>query len=427
MDKQTDAVNLFRLWAALAAVFALCAGAPARDSIPHLGASVSFMPSKVLAIDRYERMWLKGDRAFSVNAELLWSALPSDSCRYAEDFNYPEFAVGLQYDFDRGVTMHRSPDPLWGMAQTVDYTSRMGNILTLYTAFMRPVARRRKWDAGYALGMGLGYSRTKYNPHDNADNELIGSRWLVYFTASLYATWHFAKELGLRGGIKMFHHSNGALNRPNKGANMLGPFVSVVYEPYHDIVQSRAKPPREAFRKYIYANVTGGVGAKTLNEDWMKTQYHTPPGERRYRTGRFRMYAAYSLQTDVMYRYARRWASGIGFDLFCGTYAGRVAEIDKSNGLDIRHDNFSCGIALKHEVFYRRVSASMELGHYIYRHLGNDDNVVRKDFPFYERIGVRYAFPRIGGMQVGLNVKAHKLKADFSEITLGLPLVLKKW
>ncbi len=401
--------------------------APRCNAVPHIGAAISFAPVKALATDEYQRLWLKGKQAYSLNIEMLYSALPTDSNEYAEDYNFPEFALGLQYDFDHGITMHRSPNPAWGMAEMVDYTSRMGNILTLYGSFLRPVVRREKWDAGYALGMGLGYTRTKYNPHNNVDNEMIGSRWLVYFTASIYATWHFAHNFGLRGGMKFFHHSNGALNRPNKGANMIGPYLGVVYEPYHETLARRSKSPHRDFRKYIYTNFTAGIGGKTLNEDWKKTQHHTAPGEPRYRTGRFRLYAAYSLQTDVMFRYARRWATGIGFDMFYATYAKRVEEIDKADGLNLKHNNLSYGIALKHEVFYKKLSASMEIGRYLYRHLGKDDDVTRKEFPFYERIGLRYSFPKLGGMQIGLNVKAHKFKADFSEFTIGLPIVLKKF
>lgn len=414
----------------LIASLVLCmprAGAHADDSIPHFGASLSLAPVKCLAIDEWERRWLKGDKAFSIAAEMLYSPLPADSCAYAADFGYPEFALGVQYDFDRGVTMHRSPDTAWGMAETVDYTSRMGNILTLYSTFSRPLLHSAHWDAGYTIGMGIGYSRTKYNPNDNADNELIGSRWLVNFTASLYATWYFSKRFGLRAGARFFHHSNGALNRPNKGANMLGPFVGIVYAPWHDCVERARRMPKAGApeTKTLYMNFTAGIGAKALNEDWMKTQYRTPPGEPRYRTGRFKLYPAWSLQTDVMYRYARRWASGIGFDMFCGTYAAHVAKIDEERGIDLKHDNFSCGIALKHEVFYRRISAAMEIGTYLYRHMGDDDNSVREGFPFYERIGIKYRFPSLAGMQIGLNVKAHKLKADFTELTVGIPIVLK--
>lgn len=38
-----------------------------------------------------------------------------------------------------------------------------------------------------------------------------------------------------------------------------------------------------------------------------------------------------------MRRYARRWATGVGADVFYGTYASRVAEIDEKDGLTVRH------------------------------------------------------------------------------------------
>ena len=43
-------------------------------------------------------------------------------------------------------------------------------------------------------------------------------------------------------------------------------------------------------------------------EDWIYTQFGTAPGEEHYRTDQFKSYIAYSLQADVMCRYARRWA-----------------------------------------------------------------------------------------------------------------------
>jgi hypothetical protein len=42
--------------------------------------------------------------------------------------------------------------------------------------------------------------------------------------------------------------------------------------------------------------------------------------------------------------------------------------------------------------------------------------------PYYERIGVHYAFPRLCGLSVGLNVNAHRTKADFTELQLTVPI-----
>ena len=64
----------------------------------------------------------------------------------------------------------------------------------------------------------------------------------------------------------------------------------------------------------------------------------------------------------------------------------------------------------------------MALGVYVFRHMGHASHSLEK--PYYERIGLRYAFRRLGGLQVGANVKAHWLKADYTEVTVGFPFRL---
>ena len=44
---------------------------------------------------------------------------------------------------------------------------------------------------------------------------------------------------------------------------------------------------------------------------------------------------------------------------------------------------------------------------------------------YYERIGLHYTFPRLGGLHVGVSLNAHLTKADFTELVVGLPLRLR--
>ena len=125
---------------------------------------------------------------------------------------------------------------------------------------------------------------------------------------------------------------------------------------------------------------------------------------------------AYSLQAGVLYRYARRWASGLGLDLFYGTYSDRVAQLDASKGITMRHSPWSLGIAARHEVFYGRLSLRMALGYYLYRHMGSHAKQIEK--PYYERIGLHYQIPGCERLSVGFNVNAHLTKADFTELQL---------
>ena len=260
---------------------------------------------------------------------------------------------------------------------------------------------------------------------DAIDNELIGSRWLIYFGAGVHATYRFAHGWGVKAGVEFKHHSNGALNRPNKGSNSLGPMVGVVFTPgYGASVSERTMPQQSAwgkpFERYWYLDFSLGVGAKVPLEDWQQTQFHTPQSSPDYRTDDFKLYAAYSLQMDVMRRYARRWASGIGIDLFYGSYADHVASLDAAQGYTDRHSPWSVGIAAKHEVFYHRLSLAMSLGFYLHRQMGHQAKIIEK--PYYERIGLKYEIPRLGGLSIGCMVKAHLTKADYTELTLSYPL-----
>ena len=394
------------------------------DSVSRYGFTFNVAPSRLISMDKYQRKYQLHKSSTSFELQLNRVSLPSDSDAYAVDYGYPTFSVGLRYSLN-DVTMRRTADPAWGLAEMVDYDSRLGNQVSAYLLFTRPFFRHRHWSVDYSLGTGIGYSHLKYNPMDNVDNELIGSRFLVYFTAGFHATYRIAKNWGLRGGVDYYHLSNGALNRPNKGANFIGGSIGVQYYPWYESVTSASARTSAVakMKPYLFSRITLGVGGKVLNEDWKRTQFQTRPGEPGYRTARFHFYTAYSLSADIMYRYARRWASGIGADLFYGTYASRVEEIDLADGIETKHSPWSFGIAAKHAVYYRRLALEGAIGVYLYRHMGANAEIIEK--PYYERIGLSYTFPTLGGIALGASVKAHLTKADFTELTLSVPLKIK--
>ncbi len=394
------------------------------DSLQRWGFTVGVNPGKALAVDHYQRMWQKGTQNLAFDVMVDHVELPADSSDYAADWGYPVISTGLKIGFNHGVTMRKTPAPEWGMAEMVDYDSKMGNSVALHSSFVRPFFRNSRWQVDYALSGGVGYSKSKYNNYNNVDNELIGSRWLVFFEAGFHGIYRFADSWGIRAGLDFWHLSNGALNRPNKGVNFLGPSVALVYVPYFKaLAEGKAAYSSKPHPKNLYLNFSAGVGAKALNEEWLLAQYSTPKGEPGYRTNHYKAYLAYSFQTDLMYRYHRKWASGVGADLFYGTYADRVAEIDeKYNKVDLPHSPWSFGLSLKHQVFYHRLSLAVSLGYYLYRHMGHNANQIEK--PYYEKIGVRYEIPKAGGLSVGFAVKAHLTKADLTEFVLAVPVKL---
>lgn len=139
---------------------------------------------------------------------------------------------------------------------------------------------------------GIGYGSHVYNREDDIDNELIGSKLTIFFGAGVRATCRLSRDWGLSAGLEYGHHSNGALDRPNKGENHLGPVVGLRYSPYYEATLER--PHRRAlFRSFWYGEVAAGVGAKTLLEDWQLTQFETDPDDPDHRTSHFRLYTAW--------------------------------------------------------------------------------------------------------------------------------------
>ena len=390
-------------------------------SIAKMGIEFRYIPAQTLTLDKEPRIWTKTKDTHSWAAQI--NVTPTKNA-YAHDYNYPTFSFGLRYHLNHGTTMHRD-DP-WGEAQPVNYTSKLGNFLTLYGTFNRPLYRSKHWQWGYYLGTGIAYTSLKYNQKNDIDNEYIGSHLNIYFNAGLYGQVKIAKEWSVKGGLDFAHHSNGAMARPNKGANYFGPFVGLVYEPQQATspIAKRNTEATQPFQKYWFTEFTLGLGGKTLLEEWLQTQFNTPQGQPDYRKEHFTYYGAYSFHTHLLYRYARRWASGVGVGLFYGEYAHRIARMDKENGhTDEKHSPWSASIEARHEVYYGNVSVRLTLGYYLYRHMGYSANH-GLEYPYHEQVGVFYSFPKLKGLTLGFSVNAHATKADFTELQLSMPIRL---
>ena len=394
-----------------------------KDSIRHWGFTVSVMKSEIIALDKNQRKYLKEKENGSVALELNHINLPSDHDSYAKDFNYPSLSIGLRYTMNNRVRFHRTPDLAWDKIEEVPYNSRLGNTLSLYGTFQRAIHRNKHWETSYSLSGGIGYTNKWYNKDNNIDNDFIGTPVLIYFGAGIHQTYRFAREWGVRASLEFVHHSNGALYRPNKGSNCVGPSVGIVYYPYYEtFIREHDSFQSALFKKFLYLNLTAGIGAKTLVEDWQITQFRTPKTDPNYRTGDFKRYATYSLQANLMYRYARRWASGIGIDVFYNTYAPHIEQLEQKEGNNIDCKPWSFGIAGKHETFFHNLSVNVALGTYLYRRMGSIDRELGGRI--YERIGVNYSFPSLNGLKLGINVKAHTTKADFTELVITYPFRL---
>jgi hypothetical protein len=66
-----------------------------------------------------------------------------------------------------------------------------------------------------------------------------------------------------------------------------------------------------------------------------------------------------------------------------------------------------------------RLYAPVGLGFYLHRNRENQESTV-----YYERVGLRYLMSE--NLQFGVQIKAHRIKADFFEFTLGYRFLRKQ-
>ena len=181
---------------------ALTAKAAPVDTLRHWGAELSVTPGRTIVMDEWQRKWQRDKNNFAIDFKLIHAYLPSDSNDYARDYGFPTLSLGAKWGLNHGVTMHKGEE-FWGKTKNaineVDYDSHLGNTISFYGQFARPLIRTSHFEIDYALNFGLCWSHLKYNVIDNIDNELIGSRWNIFFGRnSRYLA--FPSRLGFKDG-----------------------------------------------------------------------------------------------------------------------------------------------------------------------------------------------------------------------------------
>lgn len=346
-----------------------------------------------------------------------YQAQPTDSSVWDRLYGYPHIEGGIILaDFHR-VKLSRG-DP------TIPYYSRMGYVVTPYAAFRRDIINTPHWAAGYTLAMGLGISTSPYNPHNNADNEFIGSRFSMYIGLDAYLTHHLNPTTDIGLGLEFKHYSNGALDRPNKGANTIGVGLRVSHALNGRPSNQSQEPSSQGTRlspqgPSPYLDISASVGAKALLDEWIYNFYNLSPDHPDYRTHHFALRTAWGVSVAPMWRYSMKYASGIGIDYTYATYSDRLREIDLlRNAYGYSYSPHILGLSLRHEAFYKRMSIAMSVGAYLHRKMGYMGKADEK--PYYETVGLRWRPTFLThGTYIGFNVKAHLLKADYMELRIG--------
>lgn len=341
-----------------------------------------------------------------------YHTLPSDSCLFAASYNYPVYGVRLSVaDFSHAKLIEGA---------------HLGNIYSVYGFFERPIICKDELRFFYSVDAGFSYATNPHNWISNPNNPFVGSRLMVYVGASLGVSYRLSSrtEVGFNVGLR--HYSCGRLAMPNSGINIAGSSLSFRYF-IAPRVDEHIKLPETEFDKEWLFHISAGMGVQSSLQEYKLDELVEP----QYRRSHYKRRPKFSLSADAMYRYSRKFATGIGIDLFHTGHTGLLRQWDAQlypdgRTKDLKYSGLAVGIAINQEIYYRRVALNASLGYYVFRRVGLHD----KD-RFYQWAGLRYYIPRLDNIFAGISIKAHRFtQAEYLEFSIGLKLTKsskKQW
>ena len=357
---------------------------------------------------------------------------PADSCIYDQLFGYPTIYTGFSI-----ATM--------GNFKFYDET-KFPNLYSLFGSFERTLLRGNNASFGYNLDFGATYNPATYDPSNGVGNNWLSSPFMAYFGAGVFAKAHLGNRWEIGADIGFRHYSNGRLRLPNEALNAIGGGVFVRYRlsDYEPDKYKRFEQELANFKKGMQYTLAVGGGMHTCQAEWNKFAYdHSQPDKparipTKEEAASLKAHPKCSFAFDATYRYALRYATGLGVEMF---YSSNMQELKAADTVLYGeeavancpgYNPISIGIAVVQEVYWRNFGVHIALGAYPYRHKGVNDKELNAQFDdrergwHYEKAGLRYYFPKLGDTFVGFSIKSHSIKAEYLELSVGCRLPNKR-
>lgn len=304
--------------------------------------------------------------------------------------------------------------PSFGVAlytASFDNSSEIGRPVSLYGFYKGTLWRGQRAALQYNVDMGMAFNWTCFDKESNPYNIAIGSPATVHIGLGLEYTYSLCDHITIGAGANATHFSNGAIRKPNKGLNLLSPFVRLAYN-----IESPARAIRRTDFGKLKAHeltLTAGFGIKRSECD---TIAH-PTLDSEYQNSV--KYTASTLQIGYLRQYGHKGKYGGGVSIVYDDWLGSQITV---NGQDISKtrgkcsQRFTLGIYAAHELCIDKLSIITQLGAYVLQ-----PDVEQSKPRLFERAGLKYELPF--GAHVGVNIYAHNFtKADFIEWNVGYRL-----
>jgi hypothetical protein len=282
-------------------------------------------------------------------------------------------------------------NPVYGIGyySSTFHNDKIGRPNALYGFARIPWYRGKKWNFSYELGFGLSYNFNPYNDSVNTENLMIGSYRNAFIHLNANAEYQFTDRFQMGVGIGFKHFSNGSLQQPNAGINLIPGSLYAVYT-FDKRKPDYSKTEVAPFQQNHHFQVVVAPGSKSY-------EYN----DKNYLVGTM------SFQYLYQVGYKARW--GAGLDVF---YKGSGPDRVEGSETNFQKSMSYALTGTYDWVLTERLWVNVALGIYLKRHYNNEEFT-----PYYERVSPRYRFSK--HMFAGIGIKAHKASADYIEFTLG--------
>lgn len=324
-----------------------------------------------------------------------------DEIKDAVDYKALDFKIGWRKISNTPFNyFYRYPTLGIGLNTALKNYQEIGMPHTIYGFMEIPFsisAQKDRVNFGYFLQLGVGFNLEPYDADANPNNKYIGSNINAYIHSGLSSTVRISPRTDFQAALGFKHFSNGAAKKPNAGINLF-PLNLAMKVKLGDLKTIPNEIPE--------------IEPKGLKTFWNLALY---TGMRNYEIGE-PSYFRGGLGINYLIEPAHKYRVGLGLDLFWAQgMEARFPEEDFSF-----KDQTSLAVVGSWEwQLTERLYIPIAFGAYVYRNEVNQEMTW-----FYERIGARYRFDN--NMFAGMQIKAHKAKADFFEFTVGYTIAGKK-
>ena len=332
-----------------------------------------------------------------------YATSPVDGGLYEAAYNYPTYGIGFTYSNLNSIKYSG--------------TSHLNDMFDLYAFFERDMIRKRHFSFGYELLFGLGFSDNRYNAEDNNLNQAINSPVVFDIGMGPYVRFPLSSRFELDATLEFRHHSFGKLAYPNSGINEIIGLLTARYYlndaiPSDNVCstvnRSDTLKGKSSFKEKLSYEVYAGGGVERCVEEWDVYNVQEPDVSKKVST--INAYPKFFFSFHTTCRYAAKFSSGVGVDMFCSSqdYMDSLEKCERvlygDDAVDsANYNRFNCGLSLVQNFHYGNFAVWCLVGAYLYNHTG----ICNSKRISYQKIGVKYCFPKMDGFTLSMCCKTH--------------------